>query len=97
MTHTIVLDPETETIIARRAKRRGMTVAAYVAHLANIAARKHVAGNIDGHRNRVDVPSSKLQSSTQNFISMGMFPQLTEIGDADFKSAEYQSDDNIRL
>jgi hypothetical protein len=72
-----------------------MTVAAYVAHLANMAARKHVVGNVGSRRDRAVISSSIQQSSTQNIISMGMFPQFAEIGDDDFRFAEYHNDDNI--
>lgn len=90
MTYTIILGTETESVIAKRAARRGMTIAVYIAHLADIAACKQTVGKVKKQRQRLIE-----QPSTLKLISKGMFPQLAGIGDDDFRAAEYHDDNNV--
>ena len=52
MTYTITLSPETETVIARRAARLGMSISGYMAHMADVSA----------HRRMVAEPKRKRRS-----------------------------------
>ncbi|MGO8672616.1 MAG: hypothetical protein ACLQVD_14775 [Capsulimonadaceae bacterium] len=53
MTYNVTSDPETEAAVARRAARRGISVADYVAAMASQAVRKR------SHRQTTHQPATK--------------------------------------
>jgi hypothetical protein len=76
MTYTISLTPETEAVIARRAARRGMTIAGYMAHMADLAARKRIVATLSKRK----LAGSRLTDEEYNALLSAMsLPHATPI------------------